>query len=125
MAAQPPVPIQQNRMFQLFEFLKAYIEHRYPPVRSIEQQLKTLRLGDLPQHPAIQLRRDIAPKEESEDTDVVLQITRPTLTACPPPPSAIADWLKPGWDRVDNAPEVIPSRNVPDRELSTLRERLR
>ena len=37
------------------------------------------------------------------------------LTACPSPPVAIADWVKPGWENVDSSVDFHPSRNIPDR----------
>jgi len=59
------------------------------------------------------LQGDRGPDTESEDADVILRITRPDLTDCPPPPAAIADWLKPGWQNIDGSADVHPSRNVP------------
>src|SRR5271157_1255786 len=92
----------RERLRKVFEFLKSYIELRYPPVREIEQQLKVLWLNDLPQHPSVELfRGGTDPDDESENADVVLRITRPNLTACPPPPGAVADWVKPEWKDID------------------------
>jgi very-short-patch-repair endonuclease len=105
----------QERLLKVFEFLKAYLELRYPPIRDIEQQLKLLWLNDLPQHPSVELfRSGTNSEDESENADVVLRVTRPKLTSCPSPPAAIADWVKPGWDNVDSGVELHVSRNVPD-----------
>jgi hypothetical protein len=45
----PPHP-ERDRLRKVFEFLKAYTELRYPPVRDVAQQLRILWLKDLPQH---------------------------------------------------------------------------
>lgn len=105
----------QTRLRKVFEFLKSYIELRYPPVREIEHQLKVLWLNDLPQHRSVELFRGGTDSEdESENADVVLRITRPNLTACPSPPAAIAEWVKPGWEKFDSSADFHPSSNVPD-----------
>ncbi|MCU1302695.1 MAG: hypothetical protein JWQ87_2979, partial [Candidatus Sulfotelmatobacter sp.] len=120
MDEQSATPSHRNRLLQLFEFLKAYVEQRYRPVRNIDQQLKTLWLSDLPHHPAVQLRKEGAkPNEEGENADIVLQITRPNVTACPSPPGDIAEWLKQGWENVDTTSEVYASRNTRDQEGRT------
>src|SRR5271157_4933597 len=98
MDRQAATQAHRERLRKVFEFLKAYVELRYPPVRDIEQQLKVLYLNDLPEHPCVErFRGGTDLEDESEDADIVLRITRPSLTACPSPPAAIADWLKPGW----------------------------
>jgi very-short-patch-repair endonuclease len=104
---------QRERLVKVFEFLKAYVELRYPPVRDINQQTKVLWLKDLPKHPSIEYHKERADEQESENSDVVLRVSRPTLTACPSPPAIIAKWLKPGWENIDNDIDVHVSQNVP------------
>ncbi|MGA2000411.1 MAG: AAA domain-containing protein [Terriglobales bacterium] len=124
MDGQAATQCHRERLRKVFEFLKAYVEMRYPPVRDIEQQLKVLWLNDLPQHPSVELLRGGTDSEdESENADIVLRITRPNLTACPSPPAAIVDWLKPGWENVDSSVEFSASRNVPDRSERARLER--
>ena len=117
MNEQAHVQPQRQRLLKVFEFLKAYTELRYPPVRDIGQQLRVLWLKNLPQHPSVEVfQGDRQADNESEDADIILRITRPNLTACPLPPTAIADWLKPGWQDIDGSVEVHASRNVPDKD---------
>ena len=117
MNEQAPIQPQRERLLKVFEFLKAYTELRYPPVRDITQQLRVLWLNKLPLHPSVEIfRGDRGADTESEDADVILRITRPDLTDCPSPPAAIAEWLKPGWQTIDGSVEVHPSRNVPDKD---------
>ncbi|MGD0130140.1 MAG: hypothetical protein ABSF46_32895 [Terriglobia bacterium] len=114
MNEQAIIQPQRERLLKVFEFLKAYTELRYPPVRDIGQQLRVLWLNKLPQHPSVEIfEGDREPDTESEDADVILRITRPDLADCPPPPAAIAEWLKPGWQTIDGSVDVHPSRNVP------------
>src|SRR5690242_3940815 len=105
-------PPPSERLLKIFEFLKTYLDLRYPHVREIGQQMRVLWLNDLPRHAAIELFRPNGdPEQESEeDRDTVLRITRPGLTHCPTPPAAIADWLKPGWQEIDANAEVQSSR---------------
>ena len=124
MNEQALIQPQRERLLKVFEFLKAYTELRYPPVRDIGQQLRVLWLKNLPQHPSVEIfQGDRGPDTESEDADVILRITRPDLTDCPSPPAAIAEWLKPGWQNIDGSVEVHPSRNVPAMEGGSRVER--
>ncbi len=124
MNEQALIQPQRERLLKVFEFLKAYTELRYPPVRDIGQQLRVLWLNKLPQHPSVEIfQGDRVPDTESEDVDVFLRITRPDLTDCPSPPAAIADWLKSGWQNLDGNVEVQASRNVPTKDGGTRIER--
>jgi len=109
--------LQRTRLTKLFDFLKAYVDLRYPPVRDIGQQLRTLWLDDLPAHSSVQLFRDGAVGEEqTADFVTVLRIARPTTTTCPAPPTAISAWLQPGWQDLDGRVDAHPSRNFPTKE---------
>jgi hypothetical protein len=117
MNEQALIQPQRERLLKVFEFLKAYTELRYPPVRDIGQQMRILWLKNLPQHPSVEIYQgDRGADNESENADIILRITRPDLTDCPPPPAAIADWLKLGWQNIDGSVEVHPSRNFPDKD---------
>jgi very-short-patch-repair endonuclease len=125
MNEQPTIQPQRERLTRIFEFLKAYTELRYPPVRSIDQQLRVLWLKDVPQHPCAEVffRNDRKAEEESEDVDIVVRITRPGLTACPSPPAVIADWVKGGWQEVDGSADVHASRNLRGKDGAAVIER--
>ena len=86
MNEQALIQPQRERLLKVFEFLKAYTELRYPPVRDIGQQLRVLWLKNLPQHPSVEIfQGDRGEDTESEDADVILRITRADLTDCPSP----------------------------------------
>lgn len=107
---QQPV---RERLTKLFQFLKAYTDLRFPPVRDIAQQPRSLRLKDLPAHPTVELFRDVGKRDDqSEVGDIVLRITRPVITECPPPPAALAEWLMPGWRDFPGTVEVQTTRNI-------------
>jgi very-short-patch-repair endonuclease len=113
MNKQPDTQTMRERLTKLFEFLKAYTDLRYPPVRDINQQIRILWLKDLPAHSSVELFRDVGKTdEEDEDSDIVLCLTRPTTTPCPPPPAALSAWLKMGWREYRGTVEVEATRNV-------------
>jgi very-short-patch-repair endonuclease len=75
----------------------------------MDQQLGALWLGHIPAHASIELFRNEAVRAEGEatpDSGVVLRITRPDLTLCPPPPALLDDWIKPGWQKIDGKVEL-------------------
>ncbi|MBI4025927.1 MAG: DUF559 domain-containing protein [Verrucomicrobia bacterium] len=103
----------RERLTKLFEFLKAYTELRFPPVRDINQQPHVLWLKDLPSHPSIEtFRTEGRANAETEDSDIVLRLSRPDTTPCPPPLSPLSEWLKPGWREISGKVEVQLTRNV-------------
>lgn len=115
----------RKKIRQIFEYLKALNEHRNPPIRQIGDQPWSLRLGDLPDHPSIQLgevtsdldRRDVGPRVETEAADTrhaLLSVTRPALTSAPAPPAEIREWLRSGWQNPANDVEWRETRNQSD-----------
>ncbi|MBU6400181.1 MAG: hypothetical protein KGS61_07665, partial [Verrucomicrobia bacterium] len=124
MSDQPNTPPMRERLTKLFEFLKAYIDLRFPPVRNIAQQPRSLWLKDLPLHASVEVFRDVGESDdESGDSDVVLRLTWPDVTQCPAPPPALVEWLKPGWREIPGTVEVQPTRNVVGRDGRTVIER--
>lgn len=124
MSIQPNTQPVRERLTKLFEFLKAYTDLRYPPVRNIAQQLHSLWLKDLPAHPSVELFRDTGKTEDKvEDSDIVLRLVRPVITQCPSPPQVLSEWLKPGWQDISGKVEIQPTRNVIGRDGKTFVER--
>ena len=99
------------RIRQLFSFLKEANQLRFRPVRSLEDHLKALHLEERPKHPSIQLYRPVSSLDTEQIPEVLLRITRPTTTHCPPPPEAVAPWLITGWDDPDLPATYVESRN--------------
>jgi very-short-patch-repair endonuclease len=114
------LPAQRERLGKLFEFLKAYVDLRNPPVRDISEQFRKLWLKDLFSHPSIELFRDAERAEDNEGGgEVLLTIKRPTMTSCPLPPAKLAEWLRPGWKEFTGEVRVLETRNIVDEGNST------
>lgn len=118
-AAPPREPPEIERSRQLFRFLKAFAERNVPIRRLLSEELWTLRLRELPQHPAIAVGEvqlddggNLPPREEAHDSTPLLRVRRPKLTSAPPPPEILEDFLQSGWKRCDGAIELRPTRNV-------------
>lgn len=102
--------IGRDRLLRVFRYLKALDEHRNPVKRHLGEQLWTLWLKDLPDHPAI--RRGVpgiidsqgltvsddglSPRAQSPD--FFLKIARPRLSSSPAPPVALEGWLEVNWE---------------------------
>jgi very-short-patch-repair endonuclease len=109
----PALKIARKRLTKLFEYLKAYSDLRYPPVRDIAQQPGVIWLEKLPTHPAVELFRELPKAEDDfEDNDIVLRLQRPATTPCPEPPAILSDWLAPDWKDFASRAEVLSSRNL-------------
>jgi very-short-patch-repair endonuclease len=123
MNEQHDLQSQRERLLKVFEFLKAYTELRYPPVREIGRQLDVFWVKDLPPHHSVELFHEVGTAEtEGDQADIVLRIARPVLFECPEPPEPIADWLMPGWQEIEGTVAVHPSHTSPDKNGGTLIE---
>src|ERR1700722_11821498 len=98
--------IGRERLSRVFQYLEALNQHRNPPKRQIREQLWTLWLKDLPDHPAIQRGRPPTIEESKtettntassrEDQDFILKVARPKLTRPPEPPVELKPSLEIG-----------------------------
>ena len=102
--------IGRDRLLRVFRYLKALDEHRNPVKRHLGEQLWTLWLKDLPDHPSV--RRgvpgvldshtpavsDDGLTAQAQGPDFVLKIARPRLASPPVPPAALEGWLAVNWE---------------------------
>ena len=95
------------KLVQIYRYLQALNELRNPVERNIIDQPWVAWFQQLPDHECIRAGRLADPPA---DDDFVLKVRRPDLSPAPPPPPQIADWLEPGWDRIDGPAEILPIR---------------
>ena len=89
--------IAKQRIQRVFEYLKAFNEHRNPSVRQVREQPWSMWLEDLASHPTIEFpQRTLRASTEDDpsSTEFVLRVRRPRLTTAPPPPDEIKEWLR-------------------------------
>src|SRR4029077_6829034 len=114
--------VAREKLTRVFRYLEALNQHRNPAKRQIREQLWSLWLHDLPDHPSIKRGASKAASVKSKSADsqnedtsgFVLKVQRPSLTSPPEPPATIATWLESGWDDPSNEASVSVSRNEPD-----------
>jgi len=121
--------VAREKLTRVFRYLEALNQHRNPAKRQIREQLWSLWLHDLPDHPSIKrgasksasakTKAADSQNDETSSAGFVLKVQRPTLTSPPEPPAAIATWLEAGWDDPSNGPSVIASRNESDQKGET------
>lgn len=112
-----------DRLGQVFRFLKELNTLRNPVPLDLSGYFGVQRLDAWPAHPCISVRRGDRLDDSDEETgaamEPVIRIKRPQLTTCPKPPSALDDWLKPGWQSPEGPAEVLASRNLGGRGKKT------
>ncbi len=118
--------VAREKLTRVFRYLEALNQHRNPAKRQIREQLWSLWLHDLPEHPSIKRGASKSASTKSKAADLqnddtsaggfVVKVQRPTLTAPPEPPAAIAAWLEAGWEDPSSEPSVSASRNEPDQQ---------
>jgi hypothetical protein len=117
--------VTQNRLTQVFTFLKELNELRNPVPQEISTYAQVLRLDAWPVHPFIEVRRGDRTEEDDEalseaELEPIIRIRRTNLTSCPKPPELLDGWLQPGWQSADVPQvEVLASRNFPDKQQGT------
>src|SRR5580693_8305539 len=100
--------VSRDKLTRVFRYLEALNQHRNPAKRQIREQLWSLPLRDLPEHPSIQrgsakassLKTKNGGSQNTEDAGAgyVLKVQRPRLTRAPEPPEEISEWIRDGWD---------------------------
>src|ERR1700733_10075885 len=96
--------IGRERLARVFQYLEALNQHRNPPKRQVREQLWTLWLKDLPDHPTVQrgtprsLEENKSMNAETsirgEEDDFILKVARPKVTHPTEPPVEIKSWLE-------------------------------
>lgn len=120
--------IRRDRLSRVFRYLEALNQHRNPAKRQIREQLWTLWLKELPDHPSVTwggsrsfVRSEgpgLGPPSVPEP-DFILKVKRPRLTRPPEPPDVIVQWLESGWDSPFRDVSIRESRNETDRTGAT------
>ena len=106
LAGDDTVERARSKLVQIYRYLQALNELRNPVQRRIEEQPWVAWLGELPGHPCVR-RGNLS---DLADDDFVLKVGRPDLSVAPAPPQQIAEWLQPGWDRIDGTVATLPVR---------------
>ena len=97
---------------QLYAFLKEANQIQFRPVRCLNEQQYVIRIADMPKHPSAQLFRPVKVENSLEVPEILIRVSRPKLTRCPPPPESCSEWLLPNWDDPHHTPEVAVSKNL-------------
>lgn len=111
--------LAKARLTQTFKFLKELNELRNPVPRDMSNYAKLQWIDEWPAHPFVEVRRGDRGEENDGDVEVELEplirVRRANLTPCPKPLDLLDGWLKPGWQLVETAADVLASRNFPDK----------
>jgi hypothetical protein len=124
------IEVGRDRLIRVFRFLEALSHHRSPVKRLLSNYSWSMRLSDLPDHPAIKInlafpsgsRSDPEPPAPTNGESVeavILRVNRPKRTQPPPPPEPIADWIEPGWEDPNGVVRARQSRNERDAQELT------
>jgi len=110
--------VGKERIIRIFNFLKAYNEHRNPVKHQLSEQPWVLWLNELPDHADINfvghIETDVLEQQKAEE-DFILKVCRPKLTPAPNPPERIAEWLQDGWKDPVGEIVVIEEREIKDK----------
>ncbi|HTS58591.1 MAG TPA: AAA domain-containing protein [Terriglobales bacterium] len=100
----------KDRILRLFKFLYEVNRLRNRPERTLDEQVSSIPLTHLPEHPSIQMLRPVATEGEPPG-GFELKVARATTTRCPDPPAVLGDWLISGWDDPTKEPSFSESLN--------------
>ena len=123
-AEQPSSPTKM-RLKTVYEFLKELHDLRNPVPRSLDGE-QVFQLRDWPKHESIQVREgDFSDTTESaaEAVQYPIRVKRAKLTACPKPPSEIAEWLLVGWEDCSRRVETVEAKNLAGANGKTITEK--
>src|SRR6266576_1597110 len=116
--------IARDKLTRVFRYLEALNQHRNPAKRQIREQLWSLWLRNLPEHPSIKrgAAKAGSPRAKGKENQAtadnsegfVLKVQRPSLTRPPEPPNGLAAWLEAGWEDPSEEILVRQTREEPD-----------
>lgn len=118
--------IGRERLSHVFQYLEALNQHRNPAKRQIREQLWSLWLEDLPEHPSVQhgkrhgLVQPAKGSSSEEPQDFILKVSRPKLTRPPEPPASLKSWLEVGWDDPAKDLNIRKTKNEVDAKSETV-----
>jgi very-short-patch-repair endonuclease len=125
--------VARDKLIRVFRYLEALNQHRNPARKQIREQIWTLWLKDLPDHPSI---RHGAPRQRQsaetqkaktvagepskpEEQAFILKVGRPKLTTPPSPPKDLEPWLERGWEDPSKEISARATLSEPDQHGQT------
>ncbi|MHA0855671.1 AAA domain-containing protein [Paenibacillus sp. CMAA1364] len=104
----------KKKITQIFKYLQALDQLRNPVEKNVHDQLWTFWFKDMPNHSDIECRflHQGTSKLIEDADDEYFTIRRPEITICPEPPTNLLLWIKPGWQNIENEPEIIEYKKV-------------
>ncbi len=98
--------IVTDRAIQIFNFVKALYELKYPIVPDMKKYEWKISLDEIPEYETISIGQPFSCKETKENEDYILKVRRPNLTECPLLPEALKEWIEGDW--ADPFTEISP-----------------
>src|SRR5580658_8024127 len=116
--------VARDKLTRVFRYLEALNQHRNPAKRQVREQIWSLWLHGLPEHPSIKRGTGKSqssngqpgktqPADEGNER-FILKVERPVLRRPPEPPEEATIWLKAGWDDPSEEILIHPSRTESD-----------
>src|SRR5437879_8279444 len=116
--------IARDKLTRVFRYLEALNQHRNPAKRRIREQLWSLWLHNLPDHPSIKrgVAKSGASRAKAKESQAVadnsegfvVKVQRPSLTRPPEPPNGLIAWLEEGWEDPSEDILIRQTREEPD-----------
>ncbi len=119
--------VARDKLLRVFRYLEALNQHRNPAKKQIGEQIWTLWLKNLPDHPSIRRgerrlrdatdaldsKTGAAAAGQPEEQAFILKVSRPRLTTAPPPLKGLESWLERGWEDPSKDISVRTTQNEP------------
>ena len=119
--------VARDKLLRVFRYLEALNQHRNPAKKQIVDQIWTLWLKNLPDHPsirrgerrlrdatdALESKTGAAAAGQPDEQAFILKVSRPRLTTAAPPPKGLESWLERGWEDPSKDISVRITQNEP------------
>jgi very-short-patch-repair endonuclease len=110
--------VAKEKAIQIFNFLKALYELKFPVIPDIRKYDWKLFLEDIPDHNTVCYGQPFNNKETTNNEDFIIKVRRPQINSCPVPPDEIADWIEGSY----NEPEEQISHKLTKTNSQTTEE---
>ena len=86
--------IAKEKAIQIFNFLKALYELKFPVISDIKKYDWKLFIEDIPDYNSVCFGQPFNNKETTKNDDFIIKVRRPQINSCPVPPDEIVDWIE-------------------------------
>lgn len=108
----------KDKAVSLFRYIKELYAQKYQVVNDVNNQEWHKYITDIPKDDENiiinYMDRTVDDGEETVDTAILMQVSKPEFEKAPPLPLVLKEWVQTGWDKFSNELHKIDKKKIED-----------